>query len=149
MKATIIYTETYTENKAIIKCDNGLVLNLNFDYTNEYYIGKYGICSEFKEFLNANNNNVNFVFDMNGNIIFYKPTKLAPIRTSIFCPTKNKFWKSYGARWESNKGQEVHGWNFKSKTFIRIGIDNKEEIEKFFNKYLLYMNVEPTNIEIE
>ena len=46
-------------------------------------------------------------------------------------------------------GQEVHGWDFKIDTFIRVAIENKEVLSALFNTTVdkLY-EVEPLKLEI-
>lgn len=136
---------TLSDDKHLVNTN----ISLSFNYTNAYYIGKYASREEFDNFIRENKTKLGFVFDKNGNIILYKRRQKLPERVTKLAVGKNSFWLSFGSAWTDKNGQEVHGWNFKNKQFIRIAIEQKDILAKLFNTTVdkLY-EVEPLKLEI-
>lgn len=136
---------TLSDDKHLVNTNISLV----FNYTNAYYIGKYASREEFDNFIRENKTKLGLVFDKNGHIILYKRRQKPPQHVTKLAVGKNGFWQAYGSAWTDKNGQEVHGWDFKIDTFIRVAIENKEVLSALFNTTVdkLY-EVEPLKLEI-
>jgi hypothetical protein len=124
-------------------------LPLLFTYTNAYYIGKFASREEFDNFIRENKTKLGLVFDKNGHIILFKRRQKPPQHVTKLAVGKNGFWQAYGSAWTDRNGQEVHGWDFKRNTFIRVAIENKEVLSTLFNTTVdkLY-DIEPLKLKI-
>jgi hypothetical protein len=124
-------------------------LPLLFTYTNAYYIGKFASREEFDNFIKENKTKLGLVFDKNGHIILFKRRQKPPQHVTKLAVGKNGFWQAYGSAWTDRNGQEVHGWDFKRNTFIRVAIENKEVLSTLFNTTVdkLY-DIEPLKLKI-
>ena len=124
-------------------------LQISFNYTNAYYIGKFASREEFDIFIRENKTKLGLVFDKNGHFILYKRRQKPPQHVTKLAVGKNGFWQAYGSAWTDRNGQEVHGWDFKRNTFIRVAIENKEVLSTLFNTTVdkLY-DIEPLKIKI-
>lgn len=136
---------TLSDDKHLVNTN----ISLAFNYTNAYYIGKYASRDEFYNFIRENKTKLGLVFDKNGHIILYKIRQKPPQHVTKLAVGKNSFWQAYGSAWTDKNGQEVHGWDFKRNTFIRVAIENKEALSLIFNTTVdkLY-EVEPLKLEI-
>lgn len=136
---------TLSDDKHLVNTN----ISLAFNYTNAYYIGKYALREEFDNFIRENKTKLGLVFDKNGHIILYKRKQKQPMRVTKLAVGKNGFWQAYGSAWIDKNGQQVHGWDFKRDTFIRVATENKEALSAIFNTSVdkLY-EVEPLKLEI-
>lgn len=126
-----------------------IILPLLFTYTNAYYIGKFASREEFDNFIRENKTKLGLVFDKNGHIILFKRRQKPPQHVTKLAVGKNGFWQAYGSAWTDRNGQEVHGWDFKRNTFIRVAIENKEVLSTLLNTTVdkLY-DIEPLKLKI-
>lgn len=143
---------TIKNNNFTLSDDNNkdcINLPLLFTYTNAYYIGKFASREEFDIFIRENKTKLGLVFDKNGYIILFKRRQKPPQHVTKLAVGKNGFWQAYGSAWTDRNGQEVHGWDFKRNTFIRVAIENKEVLSALFNTTVdkLY-DIEPLKLKI-
>ncbi len=138
-----IFTLSDDNNKDCIN------LPLLFTYTNAYYIGKFASREEFDNFIRENKTKLGLVFDKNGHIILFKRKQKPPQHVTKLAVGKNGFWQAYGSAWTDRNGQEVHGWDFKRNTFIRVAIENKEVLSTLFNTTVdKFYDIEPLKLKI-